>query len=180
MATYYLTISPINTLSTSTYSIYYDSITFSNLIASGVPQSTLVGGLLVYFTGSAGIIRFTVDQALNSVFDLGSYVCVRLTGTTSGPSYDIDLGSGTGYIGTSCGACPAAPTPAPVAVYDYYDYQNCATFDIPFYSIPVLQGNAYPNNIVIDSNCYTPINGTPYASPNYSTPGYTVTSCFCP
>jgi hypothetical protein len=56
MATYYLTITTgsLNPpLSTSTYSIYYDSITFSNLIASGVPQSTLVGGLLVYFTGSA-------------------------------------------------------------------------------------------------------------------------------
>jgi len=43
MATYYLTITPINTLSTSTYSIYYDSIAPSNLIASGVPQSTLTG-----------------------------------------------------------------------------------------------------------------------------------------
>ena len=53
MANYYVTISPINTLSTSTYSIYFDEIKYSNLMLSGVPQSTLVGGLLVYFTGSA-------------------------------------------------------------------------------------------------------------------------------
>jgi len=53
MANYYVTISPIDTLSTSTYSIYFDEIKYSNLMLSGVPQSTLVGGLLVYFTGSA-------------------------------------------------------------------------------------------------------------------------------
>jgi hypothetical protein len=74
-----------------------------------------------YFTanycsgGSAGVIRFTVDQTLNSVFDLGNYVCITLTGTTSGPSYNIDLGPGTGYIGNSCGACPVAPTPPPTS-----------------------------------------------------------------
>jgi len=53
MANYYVTISPIDTLSTSTYSIYFNSIMPSHLMLSGVPQSTLVGGLLVYFTGSA-------------------------------------------------------------------------------------------------------------------------------
>jgi hypothetical protein len=53
MANYYVTISPIDTLSTSTYSIYFDEVKYSNLMLSGVPQSTLVGGLLVYFTGSA-------------------------------------------------------------------------------------------------------------------------------
>jgi len=53
MPNFYLTISPIDTLSTSTYSIYFDEIKYSNLMLSGVPQNTLVGGLLVYFTGSA-------------------------------------------------------------------------------------------------------------------------------
>ena len=53
MANYYLTISPVDTLSTSTYSIYFDEIQSSNLLFSGVPQSTLVAGFLVYFTGSA-------------------------------------------------------------------------------------------------------------------------------
>jgi hypothetical protein len=53
MANFYVTISPIDTLSTSTYSIYFDEIKYSNLMLSGVPQNTLVGGLLVYFTGSA-------------------------------------------------------------------------------------------------------------------------------
>jgi hypothetical protein len=53
MANYYVTISPIDTLSTSTYSIYFDEIKTSNLLFSGVPQSTLVAGFLVYFTGSA-------------------------------------------------------------------------------------------------------------------------------
>jgi hypothetical protein len=53
MANFYVTISPIDTLSTSTYSIYFDEVKYSNLMLSGVPQSELVGGLLVYFTGSA-------------------------------------------------------------------------------------------------------------------------------
>ena len=53
MANYYLTISPIDTLSTSTYSVYFDEIRPSNLMLSGIPQNTLAAGLLVYFTGSA-------------------------------------------------------------------------------------------------------------------------------
>jgi hypothetical protein len=53
MANFYVTISPIDTLSTSTYSIYFDEVKYSNLMLSNVSQSTLVGGLLVYFTGSA-------------------------------------------------------------------------------------------------------------------------------
>jgi type V secretory pathway adhesin AidA len=57
MATYYLTISPINTLSTSTYSIYFDSITPSNLIASGIAQSVLTGvGYSVNDTGRTSVI----------------------------------------------------------------------------------------------------------------------------
>jgi len=53
MANFYVTISPIDTLSTSTYSIYFDEVKYSNLMLSGVPQSELVVGKLVYFTGSA-------------------------------------------------------------------------------------------------------------------------------
>jgi len=53
MANYYLTVTPVDALSTSTYSVYFDEITPSNLMLSGVPLSTLSAGLLVYFTGSA-------------------------------------------------------------------------------------------------------------------------------
>jgi hypothetical protein len=53
MANFYVTISPIDTLSTSTYSVYFDEIRPSNLMLSGIPQNTLAAGLLVYFTGSA-------------------------------------------------------------------------------------------------------------------------------
>jgi len=53
MPNFYLTISPIDTLSTSTYSIYFDEVKYSNLMLSGVPQSELAAGKLVYFTGSA-------------------------------------------------------------------------------------------------------------------------------
>ena len=57
MATYYLTITPIDTLSTSTYSIYFDSITPSNLIASGIAQSVLTGvGYSVDNTGRTSVI----------------------------------------------------------------------------------------------------------------------------
>ena len=57
MATYYLTITPIDTLSTSTYSIYFDSITPSNLIASGIDQSVLTGaGYSVNDTGRISVI----------------------------------------------------------------------------------------------------------------------------
>jgi hypothetical protein len=139
-----------------------------------------------YFTanycsgGSAGVIRFTVDQALNSVFDLGNYVCITLTGTTSGPGYNIDLGNGSSYIGTNCGACPVAPTPPPTAPTIYYDYVACtggSAYSSPIYSI-VIDGTA-PFSIVIDGSCFSQLDGTPYSSPNYTVNTYTGTNCPC-
>jgi hypothetical protein len=57
MATYYIQIAPINTLSTSTYSLYFDSISPSNLIASGVPQSELTSGdYTIDDTGHSSVI----------------------------------------------------------------------------------------------------------------------------
>ena len=57
MATYYFKINSINTLSTSTYSLYFDSIAPSNLIASGVSQDALrVGNYAVESAGHSSII----------------------------------------------------------------------------------------------------------------------------
>jgi hypothetical protein len=55
-------------------------------------------------------MRFTVDQVVGSVFQVSPYVCVVLTGVASGPSFAIDLGNGSSYVGTNCTSCPAAPT----------------------------------------------------------------------
>jgi hypothetical protein len=72
--------------------------------------------------GSAGIVRCNVDQVLNSVFDLGSYVCIRLTGFASGPAYNIDLGDGESYIGNNCSLCPTPPPPPTYAQIPSYPY----------------------------------------------------------
>jgi len=73
------------------------------------------------------VARFTVDQVANTVFETGTpYVCVYLTGVTFGPSFDIDLGDGSTYVGSSCSSCPSPPpTPAAPVVYEYWDYEPC-------------------------------------------------------
>jgi hypothetical protein len=85
------------------------------------PTPTTTSPSYQYYTavycsgGNAGTVRVTVDQVLNSVFDLGNYVCIRLTGFTFGPTYDIDLGDGETYLGTNCNLCPTPP-PGPTYV----------------------------------------------------------------
>ena len=72
--------------------------------------------------GSAGVVRFTVDQVANSVFDLGDYVCVNLTGIAVGPTYNIDLGDGESYIGNNCTLCPTPPPPPTYVQIPSYPY----------------------------------------------------------
>jgi hypothetical protein len=48
-----------------------------------------------------------------------------LTEIVFGPSYDIDLGDGSSYVGSSCTSCPAPPTTSPPVTYEYYDYEPC-------------------------------------------------------
>jgi hypothetical protein len=96
--------------------------------------------------GSAGTVRVTVDQVLNSVFDLGNYVCVTLTGFTFGPAYNIDLGDGETYLGTNCSACPTPP-PGPTYV------------PIPSYAYLYNTSNA-PNTGVCCQGSYLYVNGS--------------------
>jgi hypothetical protein len=75
---------------------------------------------------SAGVVRFSVDQVAFSVFETGTaYVCVRLIDIVFGPTYDIDLGDGSSYVGSSCTYCPGPPTTSPPVTYEYYDYEPC-------------------------------------------------------
>ena len=83
------------------------------------------------YCGSAAtaVVRFSVDQVTNSVFEVSSGVCVRLTEFTFGPTYDIDLGDGSSYVGTTCGSCPAPPTapPPPTSTeFENWDYEPCS------------------------------------------------------
>jgi hypothetical protein len=73
------------------------------------------------------VVRFTVDQVAFSVFETPTpYTCVRLIEPTFGPIYDIDLGDGSTYVGTSCTYCPGPPPPPPPpVVYEYWDYEPC-------------------------------------------------------
>jgi len=132
--------------------------------------------------GSAGVIRFDVDQALNAVFEVSSYVCVALTGTTSGPSYNIDLGSGDSFVGNSCASCPTPPPPPPPVTYDYYDYERCVSpnaYAGPIYTIQVVSGAGYPPTIIVGGACHSIYSVTPTTSATYTIPSYTVPGSPC-
>jgi hypothetical protein len=73
-----------------------------------------------------------------------------LTEFTFGPSYNIDLGEGETYVGSSCSSCPAAPTPAPVAPSTYDVYQNCVT-GLDYYYVDYNPANT--NQATINGVC---------------------------
>jgi hypothetical protein len=111
MANFYVTISPINTLSTSTYSIYYDSIAPSNLMLSSVPQNTLVGGLLVYFTGSAVSATSVIvkNEDPDCCCDAQSYTFPTPSPTTS-PTTAAPTTAAPTVAPTTAAPTTAAPT----------------------------------------------------------------------
>jgi hypothetical protein len=81
------------------------------------------------FSATPVVLRFTVDQVAFSTFETATPgVCVRITEATFGPSFDIDLGDGSTYVGMNCTSCPPPPpTPSapPPVVYEYWDYEPC-------------------------------------------------------
>ncbi len=128
------------------------------------------------------VVRFTVDQSINSVFDLGSYVCVRLLSATFGPSYDIDSGDGSNFVGTNCTSCPAPPPPPPPPVtYEYFDYEPCTgggAYTGAVYSLEVIAGST-PGCWSYNGTTYSIIGIGGYTAPaNYALfPGGSEVSC---
>ena len=146
MATYYLTITPIDTLSTSTYSIYFDSISTSNLIASGIPQSTLIeAGYPVDDTGRTSIIVKNEDpdcccDAQSYIFPTPSPTAAPTTAapTTAAPTTAAPTTAApTTASPTTASPTTAAPTtvapttPAPTAGSIIFTVSNPDQFNYP-------------------------------------------------
>ena len=176
MATYYLTITPINTLSTSTYSIYYDSITFSNLIASGVPQSTLAAGLLVYFTGSAANATsvYVKNEDPDCCCAVQSYIFPTPSPTTAAPTASPTTAAPTTAAPTTAAPTTAAPTtaapttaapttaapttPTPTSGGGSYSYYSITRFTCPSCTSPLsgLVGRTTNPTTLVTGNYYNP------------------------
>ena len=147
MANFYVTISPIDTLSTSTYSIYFDEVKYSNLMLSGVPQSTLVGGLLVYFTGSAASATsvYVKNEDPDCCCAVKSFILPTPSPTTAAPTTSAPTTAApttaaptttapttsaptTSAPTTSAPTTSAPTTPSPVS-------PTCGYFGVPFEKI---------------------------------------------
>jgi hypothetical protein len=113
------------------------------------------------------------------------YVCVTLTGLATGPSYDIDLGDGSSYVGNNCSSCPSPPTTLPPVTYEYYDYEPCTGFGAysgAQYSIEVVVGSGSPGCWFYSGTTWSVTGLGGYSGPaNYPLfPGGSVGSCgFC-
>ena len=141
MATYYLTITPINTLSTSTYSIYFNSIAPSNLIASGVLQSTLTGaGYPVDNTGRTSIIVKNEDpdcccDAQSFVFPTPSPTATPTTTPTSQPTTATPTTQPTTPNPTTPNPTtpnPTTPNPTTSQPTPQPTSDTCGYFGVPF------------------------------------------------
>jgi hypothetical protein len=105
MATFYIQITPINTLSTSTYSLYFDSIAPSNLIASGVSQDALrVGNYAVESAGHSSVIVKNEDP--DCCCDAQSFIFPTPAPTTTAPT----TAAPTTAAPTTAAPTTAAPT----------------------------------------------------------------------
>jgi hypothetical protein len=104
-----------------------------------------------------------------------------LTGTTFGPSYDIDLGDGSSFVGTNCTSCPSPPTTTSAPTYVYYDYEPCtggSAYTGPVYSLEVIEGYT-PGCYTYNGQLYSQYGlGGYYGPANYALfPGGSETSC---
>jgi hypothetical protein len=119
--------------------------------------TTTAGPTYFYYTanycassggGYAGVVRFTVDQVAGSVFQVSPYVCVVLTGLASGPSFAINGGDGSSYVGTNCSSCPAAPTttgaPPELENWDYEPCNGPSAYSGPVFTLQQTVGGATP------------------------------------
>jgi hypothetical protein len=113
MATYYVTVSPIDALSTSTYSIYFDEIRLSNLMLSGVYLSELTGSKLIYFTGSAASATSVLvkNEDPDCCCAVKSFVLPTPSPTTS-PTTAPTTAAPTTAAPTTSAPTTAAPTTA--------------------------------------------------------------------
>ena len=129
MANFYVTISPIDTLSTSTYSIYFDEVKYSNLMLSGVPQSELVVGKLVYFTGSAASATsvYVKNEDPDCCCAVQSFILPTPSPTTAAPT-------------TSAPTTAAPTTAAPTTAAPTATLTACRT--TTFGTVPVSGANA--------------------------------------
>ena len=114
MANFYVTITPIDTLSTSTYSIYFDEVKYSNLMLSGVPQSELVDGKLVYFTGSAANATsvYVKNEDPDCCCAIKSFVLPTPSPTTAPTTAAPTTAAPTTAAPTTTAPTTAAPTTA--------------------------------------------------------------------
>ena len=117
MANYYITVTPVDALSTSTYSIYFDEVNPSNLMLSNVPLSTLSGGLLVYFTGSAAsaVSVLVKNEDPDCCCAVQSYVFptpAPTTAPTTSPTAAPTTAAPTTAAPTTAAPTTAAPTTA--------------------------------------------------------------------
>ncbi len=129
MPNFYLTISPIDTLSTSTYSIYFDEVKYSNLMLSGIPQSELVVGKLVYFTGSAASATsvYVKNEDPDCCCAVQSFILPTPSPTTAAPT-------------TSAPTTAAPTTAAPTTAAPTATLTACRT--TTFGTVPVSGANA--------------------------------------
>lgn len=114
MANFYVTVTPVDALSTSTYSVYFDEVKPSNLMLSGVPLSTLSGGLLVYFTGSAAsaVAVLVKNEDPDCCCAVQSYVLPTPSPTTAPTTAAPTTAAPTTAAPTTAAPTTAAPTTA--------------------------------------------------------------------
>ncbi len=178
MANYYITVTPVDALSTSTYSIYFDEVKPSNLMLSGVPLSTLSGGLLVYFTGSAASATsvYVKNEDPDCCCSVQSFVFPTPSPTTA-PTPNPTTASPTTSAPTTASpttaapttiapttaapttAAPTTPTPtAPPPVGPTYYYYNVSKYQCNFPSGPCTLVEtglvARSNNVLVTTGYY--------------------------
>jgi hypothetical protein len=153
MPNFYLTISPINTLSTSTYSIYFDEVKYSNLMLNGVPQSELVAGKLVYFTGSAASATsvYVKNEDPDCCCAVQSFILPTPSPTTAAPT-------------TSAPTTAAPTTAAPTT--------SAPTTSAPTTAAPTTAAPTTPSPTATLTACRTTTTGTvPVSGANASATG---------
>ena len=178
---------PTNTPFQTTFSGYVSLVNGPSACSGGEYSNvniTVQGTSLCNFTKVLGLSSTTYGNVYG---DMTNNTTFYITDGTDHREILRDGSAETGTAQTACTSCsnpatpePPSPTPTPESYYDYVRCTGPTSGVSPIYSVAISSGSGAPAGIIIEGNCFSPLNSIQYTSPaNYEIKTYTGTGCAC-
>ena len=182
------TVTPTPTPFETTFSGFVSLVNGPSACSGGEYSNvniTVVGTSLCNLTKVKGLSSTTYGSVYG---DMTNNTTFWVSDGTDEREFMRDGSAQTGTAQTACTLCsgapptstPLPPTPTPESYYDYVRCTGPNSGVSPIYSVAISSGSGAPAGIIIEGNCFSPLNSIQYTSPaNYEIKTYTGTGCAC-